>query len=74
MDDLKIRKDRAAGRITLTRPQALNALSRDMALAIDAALRAETAARIARVRATPEAREGLAAFLEKRPARWIAES
>ncbi|BBD76542.1 enoyl-CoA hydratase/isomerase family protein [Hydrogenophilus thermoluteolus] len=41
---------------------------------IDAALRAETAARIARVRATPEAREGLAAFLEKRPARWIAES
>ena len=38
--DVAIRKDRRAGRITFTRPQALNALSRDMALAIDAALRA----------------------------------
>lgn len=38
---------------------------------LDAALMDETAARIARVRATPEAREGLAAFLEKRPARWV---
>lgn len=39
MDDLNIRKDRNAGRITLTRPQALNALTHDMALAIAAALR-----------------------------------
>ena len=38
MDDLNIRKDRQAGRITFTRPQALNALSHDMALAIDTAL------------------------------------
>ena len=38
MDDLKIRKDRAAGRITLTRPQALNALSHEMANAVRAAL------------------------------------
>ncbi|WP_134681207.1 enoyl-CoA hydratase/isomerase family protein [Paracoccus ravus] len=38
MGDILIRKDRRAGRITFTRPQALNALSHDMALAIDAAL------------------------------------
>lgn len=38
MDHLNIRKDRHAGRITFTRPQALNALSHDMALAIHAAL------------------------------------
>lgn len=31
----------------------------------------DTAQRIAALRAQPEAREGLAAFLEKRPARWI---
>ncbi|MFH5773983.1 enoyl-CoA hydratase/isomerase family protein [Paracoccus broussonetiae] len=38
MADIHIRKDRRAGRITFTRPQALNALSHDMALAIDATL------------------------------------
>ena len=38
MADLETRKDRRAGRITLTRPQALNALNHDMALAIYAAL------------------------------------
>ncbi|MFC0340465.1 enoyl-CoA hydratase/isomerase family protein [Paracoccus niistensis] len=38
MDDLNIRRDRHAGRITLTRPKALNALSHDMANAIKAAL------------------------------------
>jgi len=37
---------------------------------IDAALRSETAARIARIRAGAEAREGIAAFLEKRPPEW----
>ncbi len=36
----------------------------------DAALRAETARRIARLRATPEGREGVAAFLEKRKPSW----
>ncbi len=40
MADIRIRKDRRAGRITLTRPQALNALNHDMARAIDAALQA----------------------------------
>lgn len=38
MNDLHIRRDRNAGRITLTRPQALNALTHDMANAIHAAL------------------------------------
>lgn len=38
MDDLNIRRDRHAGRITLTRPKALNALSHEMANAIKAAL------------------------------------
>lgn len=37
--DMSIRKQGVAGRITFTRPQALNALSHDMALAIHAALR-----------------------------------
>ncbi|KGJ04112.1 Enoyl-CoA hydratase/carnithine racemase [Paracoccus halophilus] len=40
MADLTTRKDRRAGRITFTRPKALNALSHEMALQIDAALRA----------------------------------
>lgn len=38
MNDIHIRKVGQTGRITLTRPKALNALSHDMALAIDAAL------------------------------------
>ncbi len=37
---------------------------------VDEALAEETAQRIARLRATPEAREGLAAFLEKRAPSW----
>jgi methylglutaconyl-CoA hydratase len=34
----------------------------------------ETAARIANIRSEPEAREGLSAFLEKRPATWVPRS
>lgn len=37
-DDIHIRKEGRAGRITLTRTQALNALSYDMCLAVEAAL------------------------------------
>ena len=37
---------------------------------IDQTLRKETARRIARLRAGEEAREGIAAFLEKRKPRW----
>jgi methylglutaconyl-CoA hydratase len=40
--------------------------------AIDDALIAETAARIARARVSPEGQEGIAAFLEKRKPRWRA--
>lgn len=40
--------------------------------AIDEAIIEETARRIAAIRATPEAQEGLAAFLEKRPPAWSA--
>ncbi len=36
------------------------------------ALVEDTARRIATLRATPEAQEGLAAFLDKRPASWVA--
>jgi methylglutaconyl-CoA hydratase len=40
---------------------------------VDDALVEDTARRIARLRVTPEAREGLDAFLSKRPAAWIAK-
>lgn len=39
---------------------------------IDAATREETAQRITRVRASPEGKEGLTAFLEKRKPNWIS--
>jgi methylglutaconyl-CoA hydratase len=38
---------------------------------IDAAMVADTARRIARIRASAEGREGVAAFLEKRTPRWL---
>jgi methylglutaconyl-CoA hydratase len=41
---------------------------------INEALVAETAQRIARVRASEEGREGLAAFLEKRTAAWVPKT
>ncbi|MFZ5619029.1 MAG: enoyl-CoA hydratase/isomerase family protein [Pseudomonadota bacterium] len=40
---------------------------------IDDAVMGETAGLIARVRATPEGKEGVAAFLEKRKANWVKE-
>jgi methylglutaconyl-CoA hydratase len=40
---------------------------------IEAALIAQTVALIAAVRASPDAREGVGAFLEKRKARWVRE-
>ena len=40
---------------------------------VDSALVADTAERIARSRATDDAKEGLAAFLGKRKPRWVAE-
>jgi methylglutaconyl-CoA hydratase len=41
---------------------------------IDGEVVADTAQRIARVRASDEGREGVGAFLEKRKARWVVES
>lgn len=52
---------------------AVKALLPGMAHAsIDDALVEDTARRIAQIRATPEAQEGLAAFLEKRKPSWVA--
>ena len=55
-------------------PQALRACKRlvqDVTdQAIDEALRAETARRIADIRASDEGKEGLQSFLQKRPAQW----
>jgi methylglutaconyl-CoA hydratase len=39
--------------------------------AVDDAVVDDTATRIATLRATPEAKEGLSAFLDKRPAAWV---
>ena len=38
---------------------------------IDASISEETAQRIARQRATDEAKDGIAAFLDKRPPAWL---
>jgi methylglutaconyl-CoA hydratase len=55
-------------------PQALRACKRlvqDVSdRVIDETLRAETARRIADIRASDEGKEGLASFLQKRPASW----
>lgn len=59
-------------------PQALaqaKALIRDVAhRPVDDALARETAARVARIRASDEGREGIASFLEKRRPRWHPEA
>ena len=41
---------------------------------VDATVIDDTAKRIARVRATPEAKEGIGAFLDKRAAGWVPEA
>jgi methylglutaconyl-CoA hydratase len=61
----------AAGRAALARGRQ-GADPRGGRPAGDDALVEDTARRIATLRATPEAREGLAAFLDKRPASWVA--
>jgi methylglutaconyl-CoA hydratase len=40
---------------------------------VDDALIAETAKRIAEIRVSPEGREGIASFLEKRKPAWVKE-
>jgi len=55
--------------------RACKALVQDVAgLPIDAALRADTARRIADIRASDEGREGVSAFLNKRAPAWLADS
>ena len=44
----------------------------DIARAAPAEVAALTAKRIAALRASEEGQEGMAAFLEKRPPRWLA--
>jgi methylglutaconyl-CoA hydratase len=41
---------------------------------VDGALKADTARRIAEIRASPEGREGVASFLEKRKPSWTAKT
>ena len=54
--------------------RACKRLVQDVAgLPLDAMLRAETARRIADIRASAEGREGVQSFLNKRPPKWLAD-
>ena len=68
--------ERIVGELQKGGPDAIAAakqLVRDLSgRPVDAALIERTAQRIARLRATSEAREGVGAFLEKRPPRWLS--
>jgi methylglutaconyl-CoA hydratase len=73
--ELDARVDALADALLLGGPQAL-AAAKDLVFAvanrpIDRDLSDETARRIATLRASPEGRDGVAAFLEKRKPRWI---
>jgi methylglutaconyl-CoA hydratase len=74
-DQLDAAVDRVVSQLLKGGPQALTAAKRlvhDLAgRPIDQGLIDDTARRIAALRATPEAREGLGAFLEKRKPGWI---
>lgn len=73
--ELDARVNEVLGALLLAGPQAqreAKLLIRAIAQRpIDAPLIADTAERIARVRASDEAREGIAAFLAKRPPAWV---
>ena len=74
-DQLDAAIDRVVSHLLKGGPRAIAAAKRlvhDLAgRPIDQGLIDETARRIAALRATPEAREGLSAFLEKRKPDWI---
>lgn len=68
--------DDIVAQLCLGGPQAIagtKALTLAVGGGVSAAVMADTAARIARIRATDEGREGVAAFLEKRKPRWQGE-
>ena len=75
LDELDGRINELLGALLAAGPRAqaeAKALIRAVAAKpIDDAVIADTAARIARVRGSPEGKEGVAAFLEKRPAAWV---
>jgi methylglutaconyl-CoA hydratase len=75
LDELDGRINELLGALLVAGPRAqaeAKALIRAVAQQpIDDAVIADTAARIARVRGSPEGKEGVAAFLEKRPAEWV---
>jgi methylglutaconyl-CoA hydratase len=67
--------DAIIGNILKNAPASLRAcktLIRDSAGPVTEALRDDTAARIAAIRATPEGQEGISAFFEKRQPAWMA--
>jgi len=74
-DDLLPRVSTLLSQLYSSGPRAMAAVKTLVPLsthaAIDARLIAETSRRIAEIRATPEAQEGLAAFLEKRKPSWV---
>ena len=75
VEELDARINELLGALLVAGPQAqreVKALIRAVAgRPIDAAIIDDTARRIARVRASPEGKEGVAAFLDKRAAAWI---
>ena len=76
-DELDAAVDAIVAAIVANGPQAVRACKRlvqDVAgQPITADLRADTARRIADIRASDEGREGVRSFLDKRPAGWLAE-
>ena len=73
-DALDATVDRVTGDLRRAGPQALAEVKRllaDIALAAPADVATLTARRIAALRASEEGQEGMAAFLEKRPPRWL---
>lgn len=67
--------DAVAAALLLGGPEAVReskALARDVGGSPNDETRADTARRIARLRASPEGKEGVASFLEKRKPRWQA--
>jgi methylglutaconyl-CoA hydratase len=78
LEELDARINEILGALLLAGPAAqreCKALIRAVAhRPVDATVIDDTAKRIARVRATPEAKEGIGAFLDKRAAGWVPEA